>query len=423
MRQIIEFLLIVVLLLALIGATFWPLARGITLGLDLQGGFELLYTIEPLDGGAVTPELLKQTETVLQNRINVLGVAEPIIEPEPPNRIRVQLPGVTNADEARKMLSAEARLSFRKVTMDNQNQIVEESPDLLTGADLKEGAAKVVFSDRTNAPIVSIAVKDPKKLEEITRSIPHGDPRYRLGIFLDDRPISLPTVNATITNGQAVIEGGFTVEEARNLAGLLNAGALPVKMTELSYASVSPTLGQAALMRGIEAGVAALIFIALFMLIVYRLPGFVAVITLLAYVYLIFFFLWGIRVTLTLPGIAALILGMGMAVDANIITDERIKDELRSGKSIPSALKAGSRRSLLTIIDAHVTTLIAGIVLFVMGGASAIRGFAVILILSTVLNLVTNVGLARFLLHLLISSGRFGRLGFFGVKEREVRAS
>ncbi|MBE3563409.1 MAG: protein translocase subunit SecD [Hydrogenibacillus schlegelii] len=423
MRQLVQFALIVAALFVLIGTTFWPLARGITLGLDLQGGFELLYKIEPHGGGPVTTDLLRQTETVLANRINVLGVAEPLIEPEPPDRIRIQLPGVTNVDEARQMLAAEAHLAFRHLVLDDKGNVVEESPDLLTGADLKEGAAKVVFSDRTTAPMVSLTVKDPKKLEAITRSIPHGDPKHRLAIFLDDRLISAPMVNATITNGQAVIEGMADVEEARRLAGLLNAGALPVKLVELSYASVSPTLGQAALFRGIEAGVAALLFIAVFMLAVYRLPGFVAVVTLLAYVYLVFFFLWGIRVTLTLPGIAALILGMGMAVDANIITDERIKDELRSGKSIPSAVKAGSRRSLMTILDAHVTTLIAGIVLFIMGGASAIRGFAVIHILSTVLNLITNVGLARLLLHLLVRSGRFDRPAFFGVREREIRAA
>lgn len=406
-NRLTTFIIVVLLLFAVMGATIGPILKGMTLGLDLQGGFEILYKIEPLQGEAVTPDLLNQTQTVLQNRINFLGVSEPVILTEPPDRLRIQLPGVTSAEEARKMLATQARLTFRNT----QGQV------LLTGADLKEGSAQVGFSDKTNAPVVTLTFKDPQKFAEITKQY-LGQP---IGIYLDENLIQAPTVQAVITNGKAEISGQKDVKEAKQLAALLNAGALPVNLKELSFTSVSATLGQLALKHGIEAGILALIFIVIFMLVVYRLPGLVAVITLTVYAYLVFFFLWGLQATLTLPGIAALILGLGMAVDANIITDERIKDEIRSGKSIASALRTGGRKSFLTIIDSHVTTFIAGAVLFVFG-TSAIRGFAVILMLSTVLNLLTNVGLARILLSMLVGSGRFNKLSFFGVKDHKGQA-
>jgi protein-export membrane protein SecD len=232
--------------------------------------------------------------------------------------------------------------------------------------------------------------------------------------------ISAPSVNEEIDSSNVQITGNFKLQEAQDLADLLNAGALPVKMKEIYSTSVGAQFGQYAMMKTLLAGIIGIIAIFLFMLLFYRFGGFIAVITLIAYIYLILAVLVGLNAVLTLPGIAGLILGVGMAVDANIITLERIKDEIRSGKSILSAFRSGNRRSLATILDAHVTTIIAGIVMFVYG-TSSVRGFAVTLIVGILLSLFTAVLGARLLLGLWVNSRALDKKpGLFGVKKDEI---
>jgi len=201
----------------------------------------------------------------------------------------------------------------------------------------------------------------------------------------------------------------------------LNAGALPVKLEEIYSTSVSAQFGQDALEKTVFASVIGVVAIFLFMLFFYRLPGLVSIITLILYINLIMLFFNGINAVLTLPGIAGLVLGIGMAVDANIITAERIKDELRSGKSVLSAFRAGNRRSLSTIIDANLTTLISAAVLFYFG-TSSVKGFALMLMISIAMTFISNVFISRYLMHLLVASRLFDkRKGWFGVKESEIR--
>lgn len=215
--------------------------------------------------------------------------------------------------------------------------------------------------------------------------------------------VSAPNVSQELNTTDVTIEGQFTVQEAKDLASILNAGALPVKLTEKYSTSVGAQFGQQALHDTVFAGIVGIAIIFLFMLFYYRLPGLIAVITLSVYIYITLQIFDWMNAVLTLPGIAALILGVGMAVDANIITYERIKEELKLGKSVRSAFRSGNRRSFATIFDANITTIIAAVVLFIFG-TSSVKGFATMLILSILTSFITAVFLSRFLLALLVES-------------------
>nr|WP_270179417.1 protein translocase subunit SecD [Alkalihalobacillus sp. CinArs1] len=426
--RIVTFFLIVLLLGGLIGTTVLGVTKDIKLGLDLQGGFEVLYKVEPADDGQeLDKDLLNSTVSALYKRINVLGVSEPRITIEGEDRIRVQLAGVKDQNQARELLSTQAELTFRTV----------EDEEKMGGADLKEGAAKVVFQE--NQPVVQVALKDPQQFAEITREIMQKPfPDNRLVIWLDyqegdsykeeaQKPsdeqkfISDPSVNEVLSQSTVIISGPpFTIEEAENLKELLNAGSLPVKLDEIYSTSVGAQFGEQSLDKTVIAGFIGVGLIFLFMLFYYRFPGMIAVITLSVYIYLILVVFNWMGAVLTLPGIAALILGVGMAVDANIITYERIKEEIRAGKSMMSAFKAGGRRSFTTIFDANITTLIAAGVLFAYG-TSSVKGFAVMLITSIIVSFLTAVWGSRILLGLWVKSRALNKKpGLFGVKESEI---
>ncbi|MFT9486969.1 MAG: protein translocase subunit SecD [Tepidibacillus sp.] len=378
--------------------------KNITLGLDLQGGFEVLYQAKALDGQEVTNKALKDTVSAIERRINVLGVTEPEIDIEGNDRIRVKLAGVTDQDKARNLLGKPAKLTFR-----NENNEI-----LMDGNDLVPGGSKVDVNKYGQA-IVELKLKDADKFAKITSEY-IGKP---IGIFLDEDMITNPTVQSVISNGIATITGQRTVEEAQQLADLLNAGALPLELKEIQSQSVGASLGMKALQLAVKAGIIGSILVLLFMIFYYRIPGIIASFSLIVYVYLILVLFWQMHVTLTLPGIAALVLGVGMAVDANIITYERIKEELRSGKSLLSALRAGSHRSFATILDANITTIIAAIVLFYFG-SGPIQGFAVTLIVSILVSMLTAVYGSRLLLNLFVRSNLVNKTWFYGVKEEEI---
>ncbi|WP_232336300.1 protein translocase subunit SecD [Thermoactinomyces sp. CICC 10522] len=395
------FILLVVAILALVATTTSYIWNHITKGLDLQGGFEVLYQTEQKNPGT---EALKDTAAALNNRVNVLGVSEPDITVEPPNRIRVQLAGVKDQAKARELLGRQAKLTFR-------------SPDgkvLLSGTDIKPGSAKLEY-DQAGAPVVSIRFKNPSKFENVTRTY-LGQP---VGIYLDDQKISDPVVQQVITAGEAQITGQKTVKEAQTLADLLNAGAIPLKLKEISSYAVDASLGADSLKQSLIAGLLAVLAIFIFVIGFYRLPGFIAVITLIAYSYLVLLAFMLLHVTLTLPGVAAFILGIGMAVDANIIMNERIREELRAGKSIAASVRSGSKRSFLTIFDSNITTVIAGAVLFIYGTAG-VKGFSVSLITGIVVSFITAVALSRILINLLVRSNVLKSPGLFRVREDEI---
>ncbi len=419
--RIVAFLLILVLFAAGISTTVNGVLKDIKLGLDLQGGFEVLYEVNELkDGQKITPEIVTATATALGNRVNAIGVSEPSIQVEGENRIRVQLAGVEDQESARKLLSTSANLTFRDVD-DNL---------LLDGDDLKENGASASF-DQQNRPIVSLKLKDAEKFADVTSKIaakPAG--QNLLVVWLDfeegvdsykaesqkakPRYASAATVSQTLNTTDVMISGNFSVEETKNLSGILNAGALPVKLDEIYSTSVGAQFGDEALKSTIFAGIVGVVIIFLFMLFYYRLPGFISIITLGVFTFLVLVVFDWINAVLTLPGIAAIVLGIGMAVDANILAAERIREELRVGYSAKQAFQLGSKQSLSAIVDAQLTTLLAAGVLFFFG-TSSVKGFATTLIISILLSFLTAVWGSRVLLGLLVNSGYFNNPAWYGI--------
>ncbi|PAV28937.1 protein translocase subunit SecDF [Virgibacillus profundi] len=426
--KIVAFFLIVILFATTIGTTVTGITKDIKLGLDLQGGFEVLYEVEPVDENQeVTRSLLEGTVQTLNDRVNRLGISEAVINIEGEDRIRVQLAGVDNQAEAREMLATSARLSFRDV---NDNE-------LLDGSDVKEGSAKQDFDPNTNAPIVTLQLKDASRFNEVTTQISQmGSPDNLLVIWMDyqegdsfeaesvkedPKYISAPRVKDPLNTSDVMISGNFTVESAQQLADIINSGSLPVNMEEIYSTSVGAQFGEQALNKTVFAAFVGIGLIFLFMLAFYRFPGMIAAVNLSIYIYLILLVFELLNGVLTLPGIAALILGVGMAVDANIITFERIKEELRAGKSVIAAFKAGSKNSLTTIIDANITTLLAASVLFIFG-TSSVKGFATMLIISILVSFLTAVFGTRLLLGLWVKSRVLNnRKSWFGVKKDEIK--
>ena len=428
--RIVAFLLLIVVFGLTIGATANPIVKDVKLGLDLQGGFEVLYQVKPLKEGGpkITEEMVKDTANALTSRIDVLGVSEPSIQIESGNRIRVQLAGVEDQESARELLSTQANLTFRDAD-DNL---------LLDGNDLKEGKAKANFGENGN-PVVTLEMKSPTKFGEVTTLISQKAPENVMVIWLDfvegedsfkaevmkEKPkfVSAPYVKNPINSSDVEISGSFSLEETKSLAGILNAGALPVHLEEVYSTSVGAQFGEQALNKTIFAGIIGISLIFIFMLVYYRLPGFVAVITLSIYIFIILLVFTLINGVLTLPGIAALMLGVGMAVDANILMYERIREELRVGKSVKTSFMAGAKSSFTAILDANITTLLAAVVLFSFG-TSSVKGFATILIISILASFLTAVWGSRILLGLLVNSGVFdGKTALFGVSKSRVHSA
>lgn len=427
--RIVAFLLLLVIFAGTISPTVSGVLNNIKLGLDLQGGFEVLYQVEPLkDGQKITDEVVTATASALRNRIDVLGVSEPSIQIEDGHRIRVQLAGVEDQNSARELLSTQANLTFR----DSEDNI------MLDGADLKEGGAKDAFNQQ-GQPIVTLELKDANKFAEVTSEIAAKPaPDNVLVIWLDfeegvdsyakevlkEKPkfTSNPRVSQRISSDSVEISGSFTVQETKDLAGILNAGALPVHLDEIYSTSVGAQFGSQALSSTILAGIIGVAAIFIFMLFYYRLPGLIAVISLVVYIFLILVVFDWINGVLTLPGIAAIVLGVGMAVDANILTYERIREELRVGKSVKKAFDTGAKEAFTAIFDANITTLLAAAVLFYFG-TSSVKGFATLLIISIIVVFITAVWASRILLGLLVHSGFFdNKPGWFGIPKKRIHA-
>ncbi|HAR6547879.1 TPA: protein translocase subunit SecDF [Staphylococcus pseudintermedius] len=427
--RLITFILLVVLLFAGMSATYKSVIKNVNLGLDLQGGFEVLYQVNPLgDGEKIDNTAVQSTAKTLERRVNVLGVSEPKIQVEDQNRIRVQLAGVQDQNQARKILSSQANLTIRDA----------DDKALLTGKDLVQGSAKQEFKQNTNQPAVTFKLKDSDKFKKVTEEISKkqenvmvvwldfekGDSYEKEKTKEDPKFISAASVNQPINSTNVEISGGFQgekgISEAKQIADLLNSGSLPVELKEIYSTSVGAQFGQDALDKTINASMIGIGIIFLFMLLFYRLPGIVAVITLTTYIYLTMVAFNFISGVLTLPGLAALVLGVGMAVDANIIMYERIKDEIRIGRTLKQAYKKANKSSFITILDANLTTVLAAAVLFFFG-ESSVKGFATMLLLAILMSFVTAVFLTRVLLSLVVHSNVFKKkLWWFGVKQSQI---
>lgn len=402
--------LVLIAILALGIGAFKPLMRVMKLGLDLRGGVHVVAQAQSTPDHTVTPDDMAALERVMRDRVDQLGIAEPLIQREGNDRLIIELAGVSNPEEAIKMIGKTAQLEFKT----SDGQVV------VSGKDLKD--AKAVIDQQTQEPQITLQfnAEGTKKFADVTKklasSYPYGDPRRAIGIYLDQQLLTNPQVKEAIPNGQAVISGGFAnFNEAANLAALLRGGALPVPVQLIEHRIVGPTLGADSLAKSKNAIIVSMVLIALFMLVMYRLPGVVAIFSLVIYALIILTALWLLKATITLPGIAGILLSVGMAVDANILIYERLREELRNGKTLRAAIDAGFRHAFVTIVDTNSNSILAAAVLYYLG-SGAVRGFAINLGLGVLASFFTAVTLTRFLLHLIAEVPWFQSYWFYGVK-------
>lgn len=361
-----------------------PILNNINLGLDLKGGVHVIFEAEEKPGEKLTPDTLKKAVAVMRTRVDALGVREPIIQTQGSNRVVLELAGVEDPEQAVRDIGKTAQLQF----IDEDNKV------WLTGKNLKDAKADLDPSD--NLPKVHLTFD--KQGAELFHQATQANVGKVIYIVLDDEVISAPVVRDVISGGSAEISGGFeTVKEAETLAVQLRSGALPVTLHLAEKRTVGPILGSDSLEKSIKAGIIGLLMILIFMVGYYRLPGVVADISLVLYGVLVLGIMSLLGFVLTLPGIAGFILSIGMAVDANIIIYERLKDELRHGKTLRAAVDSGFRRAFWTIFDANITTLIAALVLMYFG-VGPIKGFAVTLTIGILCSMFTAVVFTRWLL-------------------------
>lgn len=372
------------------------------LGLDLRGGVHVVYEAVPTEGAPLTKDSVDKLIGVFRNRIDAYGLTEPLLQKQGSKRVVVELPGVKDPDEAVKLLGRMAKLEFR----------TEDGKTVITGKDLKDAQAQL--NPNNNEPLV--ALEFSKEGAKAFADVTTANVGRRLAIYLDDRLLTAPTINGPITGGNAEISGGYeSLDEAQEEALLLRSGALPVNVKMMEKRSVGPTLGQESLDRSLKAGIIGVAAIFLFMLLYYRWPGVIADLSLIVYGLILVGIYMLINTTLTLPGIAGIILSIGMAVDSNIIIYERLKEELRAGKTLRSAIDAGFHNAFRAILDSNVTTLIAAAVLYFLG-IGPIKGFAVTLGIGILVSMFTAITFTRFVLHLVARSRLVVNPWAYGVK-------
>jgi len=365
---------------------YQPLLNNINLGLDLRGGLRVVLEAEELEGEKVTQDTIEKALGILRTRVDALGVKETVLYPQGDKRVVIEIAGEDDPEAAVNILKNTAQLQF----MDEEGNVV------LTGKNLVDAQAQMKRDGSNEAEIALEFDKEGTELFAKATSENVGKP---IIIVLDGQPISAPTVREPITNGQAVITGNFTAKEAQDLAVLLRSGALPVSLKVMEKRSIGPTLGADSLDKSLKAGLVSLIAILVFMIGYYRLPGLIADLSLVIYTMLVLGTMAILDAVLTLPGIAGFALSIGMAVDANVIIYERIKEELRWGKTLVAAIEAGFKRAFTAIFDANITTLITAAVLMYFG-TGPIKGFAVTLSIGIVASLLVALTFTRYMLVL-----------------------
>lgn len=388
-------------------------------GLDIQGGMQLVLNADMSEvAPADRATALETARAIVERRVNLFGISEPVIQTAQTGdeyRIIVELAGITNPDQALQLLGTTAQLDFRLQTiptspLENDPQSIiaffesfEETP--LKGSQLQR--ATVAFDPTTAEPVISLEFNPEGR--DIFAQITKENVNSVLGIFLDDMPVTLPQIQTPILDGKAQISGAFELEEAKQLAIQLNAGALPVPIEVLEQRVVGASLGQAAVASSVKAGVIGVVFVMLFMIIMYRWSGVLACISLSMFAVITIALYKVLGITVTLPGIAGLLLSVAMAVDANVLIFERMKEELRLGKPFQRAMQLGFGRAWDSIRDANLATLVTSLVLVnplnftFLNASGVIRGFGITLLLGIGVGLFTGVFVTRTLLELFLA--------------------
>lgn len=398
----------------LVGRHFYydfPLKKG----LDIQGGMQVVLQadmsqIDPADQQAA----IESAKNVIARRVDLYGISEPVIQTSKvgnDHRIIVELPGISNTEQAMALVGKTAELDFRlestasaAATVSAMLQLSSFQPTGLTGKQLKK--ADVRFDPQTGQPTIGLVFDDEGK--NIFAKLTTDHVNQAMAIFVDGIPVTIPRISTPILDGQAVITGDFTVESAKQLAIQLNAGALPVPITVLEQKTIGASLGEASVQQSVKAGLIGLLVVAIFMITIYGFRGVVATLALLIYAALTLAIYKLIGVTLTLPGVAGLLLSIGMAVDANILIFERMKEELRVGQPLERAMELGFGRAWDSIKDANFTTIMTSLVLInplnftFLNSSGLVRGFGVTLLIGVLISLFTGVVVSRTLLRVLL---------------------
>ncbi|WP_206812600.1 protein translocase subunit SecD [Paradesulfitobacterium ferrireducens] len=403
--NIIKLAALVLLAALAVAFSIQPLTNttnGIPLGLDLRGGVHLVLQAQPgADGKAITREDMDKAKAIISKRVNDLGVSEPYIQTDyDKKRIIVDLAGVQDPDKAVSVLKTTAKLTFR----DPQGNVVLEGDELKDARAGQNQRGEFVVN-------LTFSPEGAKKFADLTTKYVG----QRISINLDEKILTNPQVNEPIPNGQAEVTGYSSMEDAANDAVLIRSGSLPVSMSIAEKRQVGASLGVDSLNKSIQASIYGLVFIVLFMLLFYRLPGLVANFSLVVFALIMLWALWLFRAVLTLPGIAGFILSVGMAVDLNIIVYERIKEELRLGKSLRAAVEAGFSRAFITVFDSNLTTMFAAATLFFLGTGS-IKGFAITLGLGIIASLFTAITFTRMILRWIVGISPRMSTFWFGVR-------
>ena len=421
--------ILISLVIAISGSLYLPkLMDKINYGLDLQGGFEVLYQVSPIEG-ELNSDMVYNTYKSILKRIDILGVSEPEISIEGEDKIRIRLAGVKNKDEAREILSSTAVLTFR-----------DPSDNILLTSDVLGGNAKV-STDNQGRYVISLSIKDKDAFYEATKKVKDMMDN-RMVIWLDfeegvdsfrkeekkcgsdsSNCLSAPYVNEAFAS-DVVIQGNFTKESAKKLTDLINSGALPTKLEEISSRTVEASFGENALNKTLIAGVIGIILVIILMIIIYRFSGFITGVCFIIYTVCSLYIFYLINGVLTLPGIAAMLLGIGMAADSAIICYERIKEQLKIGNNLSKSFEIGNKTSLSSIIDSNITTIIVAIILFILG-QSSVKGFATMLIINIIVTIIVMVYLERQILKLFIKTTYFDdKLNLFiGISKKKITKS
>lgn len=419
----------VIIVVLIIGMWLWKgdtFAQGaygkdFVLGLDLAGGSSLVYTIQTdkLPEGTDVNASVESLRDVIERRVNLFGVREPTVTTSYSRiaqewRLNVDLPGVTDVQQAAALIGETPVLEFRTlkagVTVDAASTTLSDFvPTQLTGTYLEK--ANLVFDPNTNRPMVELVFDGTGA--DLFAAITKANVGKQVAIFLDGVPISAPVVNEEITAGKAVISGSFTVDEARTLVGRLNSGALPVPIALGGTSVVGPQLGVAAVDAGVKASLLGFLLVVIFMIVWYRVSGVAASLALVSYTVIMLALFKLIPVTLTAAGLAGFIISLGLAVDANVLTFERMKEELKDGKSMRDALEAGFVRAWTSIRDSHIAAILVSVILFWFG-TSIVKGFAFAFFLGAVVSLFSAQIVTRVFMRALVpkTSGKLARFLF-----------
>jgi SecD/SecF fusion protein len=395
-----------------------PIKDKMKLGLDIKGGVYVVLEAKTDEVGEELKKIMEQTQAVIENRVNQMGLSEPVVTIEGDKRIRVELPGAEDANEAIEMIGKTAQLEFA----------LADGTLVLNGSDIKNAGLTTDQEHGGYAISLEMTREGGAKFEEATRlavsgtivSAYEGISNKAIIILLDGEVVSSPVPSEVISGGNAIITngtmGGFDIEYASNTAALIRGGALPVGLEEITSSVQTAKIGIDALEKSVVAGFIGLLLIVILMFVFYQIMGFAANIALLLYVVLILWIMATMGAVLTLPGIAGIILSLGMAVDANVVIFSRIREEIINGKTIRVATQLGFKRALSTIIDSQLTTLIAAVVLYQVG-TSSVKGFALTLMIGIVVSIFTAVVVTQVLLHVICESKKFGQKKYFGVKK------